>query len=162
MCWNVGQISAVEGLFEVGVDLANGLIIEPVSPVKHFERDLSFSSTSQFLNDKVHDVSFESALRAAGFEVQVVKNQGAGAAMQRIEAARRLFPSMWFNKETTEAGLDAIGWYHEKRDEMRGIGLGPNHDWASHGADAFGLVAVAYEMPQGKSKETAFKRRKVV
>ncbi|AIM40663.1 MULTISPECIES: phage terminase large subunit [unclassified Sulfitobacter] len=113
-------------------------------------------------NDKVHDVSFESALRAAGFEVQVVKNQGAGAAMQRVEAARRLFPSMWFNQATTEAGLDAIGWYHEKRDEERGIGLGPSHDWSSHGADAFGLVAVAYEQPQGKSQETAFVRRKVV
>jgi len=113
-------------------------------------------------NDKVHDVSFESALRSAGFEVQVVKNQGAGAAMQRVEAARRLFPSMWFNASKVEAGLDAIGWYHEKRDEARGIGLGPNHDWASHGADAFGLVAVAYEMPQGKQRETTFKRRKVV
>ncbi|QLB38214.1 large terminase subunit [Sulfitobacter phage phiGT1] len=113
-------------------------------------------------NDRVHDVSYESSLRAAGFEVQVIANQGTGAAMMRVNAARRLFPSMWFNSTKCESGLDAIGWYHEKRDEERGIGLGPNHDWASHGADAFGLVAVAYEMPQGKSKETAFKRRKVV
>ena len=36
-----------------------------------------------------------------------------------------------------------MGWYHEKRDEKRTIGLGPNHDWSSHGADAFGLIAVA-------------------
>lgn len=113
-------------------------------------------------NDRVHDVSFESALRSAGFEVQVIANQGAGAAMKRVEAARRLFPSMWFNESTCEAGLDAIGWYHEKRDEERNIGLGPKHDWASHGADAFGLVAVAYEQPQGKSKEPTFVRRKVV
>ncbi|MGB7244280.1 MAG: phage terminase large subunit [Sulfitobacter sp.] len=113
-------------------------------------------------NDKVHDVSFESALRAAGFEVQVIANQGTGAAMKRVEAARRLFPAMWFNAVKCEAGLDAIGWYHEKRDEERNIGLGPNHDWASHGADAFGLVAVAYEMPQGKSTEKPFVRRKVV
>jgi phage terminase large subunit len=113
-------------------------------------------------NDKVHDVSFESALRAAGFEVQVIANQGTGAAMKRVEAARRLFPSMWFNADKCEAGLDAIGWYHEKRDEERNIGLGPNHDWSSHGADAFGLVAVAYEQPQGKSQEPKFTRRKVV
>lgn len=84
-------------------------------------------------NDRVHDVSYESALRAAGFEVQVIANQGAGAAMKRVEAARRLFPSMWFNEKTTEAGIDAIGWYHEKRDDERGIGLGPEHDWSSHG-----------------------------
>lgn len=113
-------------------------------------------------NDKVHDVSFESALRAAGFDVEVVKNQGTGAAMKRVEAARRLFPSMWFDEDACSAGLDAIGWYHEKRDEERNIGLGPNHDWASHGSDAFGLVAVAYELPKGSEKPREFTRRKVV
>ena len=35
-------------------------------------------------NDRVHDVSYESALRAAGFEVQIIANQGAGAAMKRV------------------------------------------------------------------------------
>lgn len=112
--------------------------------------------------DKVHDVSFQSALRDAGFEVQLVENQGKGAAMKRVEAARRLFPSMWFNEETTQAGLDAIGWYHEKRDEERGIGLGPEHDWSSHGADAFGLAAVAYELPVNGKKEPEFRRRSIV
>jgi phage terminase large subunit len=112
-------------------------------------------------NDRVHDVSYESALRAAGFEVQVIANQGAGAAMKRVEAARRLFASMWFD-EKCQAGIDAIGWYHEKRDEERGIGLGPDHDWSSHGADAFGLAAVAYELPQVGKAEPKFKTWKVV
>lgn len=82
-------------------------------------------------------------VRASGFEAWVVKNQGKGAAMQRIEAARRLFPSIWFDAERCVAGLDALGSYHERKDEVRQIGLGPEHDWASHGADAFGLMAVA-------------------
>lgn len=95
-------------------------------------------------NDKVFAVSYESALREAGFDVRTVKNQGAGAASQRIEAVRRIFPQIYFNEATTTGGRDALGWYHEKRDETRGIGLGPKHDWASHGADAFGLMAVDY------------------
>lgn len=98
-------------------------------------------------HDKVYDVSYESALRSVGYAVTVVKNQGAGAAKARIEAARRKFPSMWFNESTTQAGLDALGWYHEKKDEARNIGLGPEHDWASHGSDAFGLICVAYDEP---------------
>lgn len=97
--------------------------------------------------DKVFDVSYNSALTSAGYVVTVVPNQGKGAAKARIEAGRRLFPAMWFNEPTTEAGISALGWYHEKRDEERGIGLGPEHDWASHGADAFGLLCVAYEEP---------------
>lgn len=101
-------------------------------------------------NDRVHDVSYESYLRKAGFPVTVIPNQGKGAAMKRVEAARRIFPACWFNEATCEAGLDALGWYHEKQDEKRNIGLGPEHDWASHGADAFGLMAVAYEAHSAK------------
>lgn len=95
--------------------------------------------------DTVYDVSYESALTAAGYSVTVVPNQGRGAAMNRVDAVRRLFPKMRFNAETTEAGRSALGWYHEKIDEERNIGLGPEHDWSSHAADAFGLMCVAYE-----------------
>jgi phage terminase large subunit len=98
-------------------------------------------------NDKVFDVSYQSALQSAGYTVTVVPNQGKGAAKARIEAARRLFPSMWFDDDKTAPGREALGWYHEKKDETRNIGLGPEHDWASHGADAFGLMCVAYEPP---------------
>jgi phage terminase large subunit len=59
-----------------------------------------------------------------------------------------LFPSIWFNQATCQPGLDALGWYHEKRDEARNIGLGVEHDWASHGADAFGLMCIDYETPK--------------
>lgn len=105
-------------------------------------------------HDRVYDVSYESALKDAGFnDVVVVPNQGRGAASMRIEAGRRLFPSIWFNAATTEAGRDALGWYHEKRsDDDRNIGLGPEHDWSSHAADAFGLMCVAYEEPPGAPK----------
>lgn len=113
-------------------------------------------------NDKVHDVSYESALRQAGYSVDVVPNQGKGAAKARIEAGRRLFPSMWFNDETTEAGRAALGWYHEKRDDERNIGLGPEHDWASHGADAFGLMCVAYEQPKDKPKPIKYRPNGVI
>lgn len=109
-------------------------------------------------NDSVYDVSYESALRDAQFYVETVPNQGTGAAMARVRAARRLFPMIWFNKPTCEAGLDALGWYHEKKDEDRDIGLGPEHDWSSHGADAFGLMCVVYETPKGKPKKLDYSR----
>jgi len=102
-------------------------------------------------NDRVFDVSYESAFKGAGYEVTVVPNQGKGAAKARIEEARRLFPSIWFDEDKCVGGLDALGWYHEKKDEVRNIGLGPEHDWASHGADAFGLMCVAYSPPDNSS-----------
>jgi phage terminase large subunit len=113
-------------------------------------------------NDRVIDVSFESAFRDAGYDVTVIPNQGKGAAKMRIEAARRRFPSIWFDEVTTEYGRDALGWYHEKRDDPRNIGLGPEHDWASHGADAFGLMCVAYEEPAGRPAEDVIPERRWV
>lgn len=112
--------------------------------------------------DKVFDVSYRSALEAAGYVVTVIPNQGKGAAMLRVEAARRLFPAMWFNEQKTEAGIDALGWYHEKRDEVRGVGLGPSHDWASDSADAFGAMCIAYEQPAAGPKKAIQYRNRVI
>jgi len=107
-------------------------------------------------NDRIFDVSFESAFRAAGYDVTVIPNQGKGAAKMRVEAARRRFPMIWFDEETTEDGRDALGWYHEKKsDDDREALLGPDHDWSSHGSDAFGLMCVAYEDPTGRPRAVA-------
>lgn len=93
-------------------------------------------------------------LEDAGFTcADPVPNQGAGAAMMRIEAVRRILPRCWFNEATTEPGRLALGFYHERRDSQRNIGLGPEHDWASHAADAFGLMAIVYEEPRGPDNE---------
>lgn len=115
---------------------------------KRYDRALCVLPHDGAANDKVYAVSFESALSQAGFSVNVMPNAGTGAASIRIEAVRRLLPAMWFDRERTKAGRDALAWYHEKRDEKRGIGLGPEHDWASHAADAFGLMAMDYAPPR--------------
>jgi len=101
-------------------------------------------------HDKVFSVSYETALQSASFDTQVVPNQGRAAAMNRIEATRRLFPRIWMDEERCAPGIDALGSYHAKRDEHRLIDLGPEHDWASHAADAFGLMAVAYDEPRAR------------
>lgn len=93
-------------------------------------------------NDTVFSVTPMRFLGDAGFGVEVVPNQGKGAALQRIDAVRRIFGQVWFHREKTSGGRESLGWYHEKKDEAREIGLGPDHDWSSHAADAFGLMAI--------------------
>lgn len=93
-------------------------------------------------------MSYEKQLRDAGFQPRVVRNQGKGAAMQRKDAVIRVFPRAWFDEDKTRPGIRALGHYHEKRSEDgRNVGLGPEHDWSSHGADAFGLLAIDYKPP---------------
>lgn len=95
--------------------------------------------------DKVFSVSYESAFAGAGYQVEIVPNQGTGAAMLRVQAARRLFPSVWFNEPGCAAGIETLGYYHAKIDPTRQIDLGPEHDWASHSADAFGMLCIVCE-----------------
>jgi phage terminase large subunit len=107
-------------------------------------------------SDIIQGKRLEDHLRDAGFSVEPpVKNQGKGAAMMRVEALRRLMPKILWNEATTEPLREALSFYHEKRDEERNVGLGPDHDWSSHFADATGLMAVVYQEP---SKMAAFNR----
>lgn len=132
---------------------------QPLSYYVNMLRSRGYSSAVCVLphdsaqHDKATAVTYEDHLRSAGFETQVIANQGKGAAMQRIEAVRRAFPAMVFNSESdgVKSGLEAIGAYHERWDDDRDIGLGPEHDWSSHGADAFGLAAVAKTQGLGRS-----------
>jgi len=140
-------------------------IAQPLSAHINWLREHGYGCAQMILphdgrtHDRVHDVSFESALAQAGFDVEVIPNQGAGAARMRIEAARRLFPCIWFNEKTCAAGLEALGAYHEKRDENRNVGLGPEHDWSSHAADSFGLMCVAYERPRMREVHRRYMNR---
>lgn len=94
--------------------------------------------------DRVTSVSYEGILTKAGYYVDVVGNQGSGAAMLRINAARHIFHRCYFDQDKTKGGLIALESYHAKWNEHQQIYVGVNHDWASHAADAFGLMAVWY------------------
>jgi phage terminase large subunit len=124
----------------------------------HWLREQGYERALQVLphdgghHEKIERRTYESALKDSGFSTRVMTNIGAGAAMIRVNAVRRLLPSMWFNEATTQGGREALAAYHEKRDEERGIGLGPNHDWSSNGADAFGAMALDYEPPSAPLK----------
>ena len=98
--------------------------------------------------EKVIDTSYRKSFEDALYDVEVVPNQGKGAAMQRVEKVREHFSRIWIDETKCAGGLKAIAAYHEKRDEKRKIGLGPNHDAASHSSDAFGLMCCVYQEPK--------------
>ena len=111
-------------------------------------------------HDKVQRVTPQSFLRDAGFITEVCKNIGTGAAMKRVAAARRVFPRVVFDREKTAHGREALGWYHEKQDEKRDMGLGPEHDWSSHSADAFGQMAVdVIDKPKSNARKWSSPKR---
>ena len=62
-----------------------------------------------------------------------------------IQAVRNLIPMCFFDETKCKEGLKVLKnykkEYDEKRDTYKDL---PNHDWASHGADAFRYLAVGY------------------
>ena len=62
-----------------------------------------------------------------------------GIAHKHAKILKKLMREMI--DEKCEAGIKALGFYHEKKYEQRSLGLGPSLDWSSHAADAFGLMA---------------------
>lgn len=111
-------------------------------------------------HDFVHRVSYESELTKYGYKTVVIPNAGAGAAMQRVEAVRGIFHRMFFDKVKCENGIEALGWYHEKKNPKTGVGMGPDHDWSSHSADSFGAMALEAEKISKPKLKSAPKRPK--
>ncbi len=60
-----------------------------------------------------------------------------------LAAARSLLERCYFDEELCRRGLDALAFYHRDWDEKGGTWRPkPDHDWASHAADAFRTGAV--------------------
>lgn len=137
------QIKFIDHYEAVGQDLATHLEWLRSSGYANAECVLPHDGAKL---DAVSATKFEDHIRSAEFSVRTVPNQGKGAAMKRVEAARRLFGQMHFDETRCAKGLKAIGWYHEKKNDG-GYGVGPDHDWSSHSADAFGLAAIDYRAP---------------
>ena len=70
-----------------------------------------------------------------------------------IQAARSVIPICHFDAENCAEGLDALKSYRREYDADKAVfRKTPLHNWASHGADAFRTMAVAYKAEE-KPKE---------
>ena len=74
---------------------------------------------------------------------------------ERVHATRLTFPKFWIDSVNCEFGLDALRAYRKEYDEMKltykNVAV---HDWSSHPADAFGMIGLAYKLPEPKEDNT--------
>lgn len=65
--------------------------------------------------------------------------------MDGINAARLTLPMVWFDRDRCSDGIEALKQYRADFDEkLRTFKDSPRHDWASHSADAFRYLAMAW------------------
>jgi phage terminase large subunit len=76
---------------------------------------------------------------ARAFECSIVPQT---KLQDRINAARMVLPHCTFHPDAAARGLDALrAWSFRFDDERKVFSAEPNHDWASHGSDAFSYGA---------------------
>ena len=77
------------------------------------------------------------------------------ALMDRINAGRRIMKICHFDEQNCAGGIECLRAYKMEWDAPnRVFRKTPKHDWASHGADAFGYLAMVVEPPVLKPKDT--------
>jgi len=100
--------------------------------------------------------SIEEIARAAGWRVRIVPRLSVADG---INAARTLFPRLWFDRDACADGLQALRHYRYDLDPNGQFSRNPLHDAASHGADALRYVAVGMQEARRASYPTAPKAR---
>jgi phage terminase large subunit len=84
--------------------------------------------------------SIEELARNAGWRVRIVPRLSVADG---INAARTIFPTMFFDAERCTDGIQALRYYRYEVDDAGQFSRQPRHDSASHAADALRYVAVA-------------------
>ena len=76
---------------------------------------------------------------AQAFECSIVPQ---GKLQDRINAARMVIPHCTFHPDRCARGIEALrAWSFKWDDERKIFSAEPDHNWASHGADAFSYGA---------------------
>ena len=71
-----------------------------------------------------------------------------------IQAARKALGITWFDEQRCTEGLEALRQYQREHDEdKKAFKEKPRHDWTSHCADAFRMLAVAWRAEEPKRKQ---------
>ena len=89
--------------------------------------------------------SIEEIVRGAGFKTSIMPRV---PVVDSINAARTIFPNIWFDRENCADGLNCLRHYRYEVDPDTGLfSKNPLHDQYSHGADAFRYIALMIKEP---------------
>jgi len=101
----------------------------------------------------------EEALESLGLSVHTVPIH---RVEDRIEAVRSTLGQCWFDAKRCARGIEALRQYRKEYDEShQTFRTKPVHDWASHGADAFG-IGVFHQPSVKKWAPIEYPQRRVI
>jgi hypothetical protein len=120
-------------------DLAKIVIDKPYHYAKHY---LPHDARAKTLSSGGKSIIEQLAEHLGLANLTVVPEIGL---QNGIQAVRMMLPNVWFDDANCADGLEALRQYQrEYDDDKRAFRESPRHDWTSHPADAFRMLAVAW------------------
>lgn len=103
--------------------------------------------------------TMQQSIRAKGYTLRILESQ---SKIDGIDAVRRLFPRLWFDKTKCADGINALRRYQWGPNTQLGqMRREPLHDAASHPADALRTMAMAMK-PEKPQKDDSRSQRAAI
>jgi phage terminase large subunit len=135
-----GQLHIIDFYAIAGADVADLAAVIHEKPYKYGQHYLPHDARMKTL--AANGRSIIEQLHSMGVRGQIVPEIGV---QNGIQAARAVFPVCNFDRLKCESGLESLRNYQREWDaDKRAFREAPRHDWTSHAADAFRMLAVAW------------------
>lgn len=131
-----------------------------LSCIRYVKQWMIDNSAMPGLNYGPHDIAVKEyttgkarieAAREVGFKFIPVQKH---AREDGIDHTRSFLPKCWFDKERCHRGINSLKCYTKEWDQARQVFKPtPNHDWASHAADAFRYLAWGFRDERKRNRQ---------
>ena len=108
---------------------------------------------------KTKEETLRAALAKMNMKGQTLRTLPRFTVDDTINAAKMILNKCWFDAEKCKRGIETLENYQRQWDEKNEIWSSkPLHNWASHGADAFRMLAMSYREEAERTKESDLQR----
>ena len=148
-----GEIRILEHHASSGNDMSHYIDLVRSKPYKYGLHNLPHDARAKTLASGGKSIQEQMAQAFGWGNIRIVPEIGV---QDGIQAARLMFPRCYFDFSTEDA-LETLAQYQREWDEdKKAFRDKPRHDWTSHTADAFRMLAVAWrEDTKPKQEEPA-------
>lgn len=137
------EIHVIDYAEESGLDMASWAKILQARPYLYSRHHLPHDADAK--HQAAGGRTIADQLRS--LNVRPITVHPAQDVLHGINQARLMFARCYFDAERCERLLDCLAFYHAKQDERHAVERPePEHDWSSHGADAFRYLAIGHRL----------------
>ncbi len=137
------EIHVLDYVEDMGLDLAAWAKVLQAKPYLYARHHLPHDADAKHL--AAAGKSIADQLR--GLNIRPLTVHPAQDVLHGINQARLMFARCYFDAEKCERLLDCLAFYHARHDDKHQVERPePEHDWSSHGADAFRYLAIGHRM----------------